>query len=48
MPTRLLATATETARELPIPAWAFGLLAIAVFVSLFLVLWAFRSVANKH
>jgi hypothetical protein len=54
MPTRLLASAVENQNEaahgteLPIPPIAFGLIALGVFVGLFLLLWAFRSVANKH
>jgi hypothetical protein len=49
MPTRLLAAASETAeRELPMPPWAYGVIALAVFASLFALLWAFRSVASKH
>jgi hypothetical protein len=49
MPTMLLAAATEEAhRDLPMPAEAFGLIALAVFASLFGLLWAFRSVATKH
>ena len=38
----------EQQRELPMPAGAFGLLAIAVFVALLLVTFAFRSVSTRH
>ena len=49
MPTMLLAAATEEAqRELPMPAEAFGLIALAIFATLFGLTWAFRSVATKH
>jgi drug/metabolite transporter (DMT)-like permease len=49
MPTMLLAAATEEAhRELPMPAEVFGLIALAVFATLFAFTWAFRSIATKH
>jgi hypothetical protein len=46
-----LATATEGAekqRDLPIPPWGFGLLALLVFSVLLTITWAFRSVGHKH
>jgi hypothetical protein len=46
-----LATAVEGAekhRELPMPPWAYGALALTIFFVLFLSTWAFRSVGNRH
>ena len=44
-----LATAgTETLRELPMPAWAFGAIAFGCFVVLLGVLWSFRNTAAKY
>jgi hypothetical protein len=34
--------------ELPMPTWAFGAIAIALFISLAFVVWSFRDVANRH
>jgi hypothetical protein len=49
MPTMLLAAATEEAhRDLPMPAIAFGIIALTVFASLLGLTWSFRSVATKH
>ncbi len=47
----LYAAATNTVdqeRELPMPAWAFGVIALAVFASLLAVTYAFRSIGTKH
>ena len=45
----LVSAATEEPkRHLPIPPWAFGLLAVAAFVVLLLVTFAFRSTGTKH
>lgn len=44
----VLAEAAAQERELPVPAWAFGLGALVAFAALFAVTWAFRSVANRH
>ena len=47
----LLAAAVEGAeehRELPLPAWAFGVIALGVFIALFLLLWSFRSLSTRH
>ena len=40
----------ETAglRELPMPTWAFGVIAFASFVALLGVLWSFRNTAARH
>jgi hypothetical protein len=42
------AQGVEEQRELPMPPWAFGLLALGAFFVLFLVTWAFRSAASKQ
>jgi heme/copper-type cytochrome/quinol oxidase subunit 2 len=42
------AEGAEQHRELPMPAWAFGLIALGIFFSLFLFTWSFRSVGNRH
>ena len=34
--------------DLPLPPWAFGVLALASFALLLAVLWAFRGTAQKH
>ncbi|MFC6355529.1 hypothetical protein [Luethyella okanaganae] len=38
----------ELARELPIPAWAYGAIALAVFFVLAIVVWNYRDVSNRH
>ena len=44
-----LATAeTAKLRELPMPAWAYGAIALASFVVLLGVLWSFRNTAAKY
>ena len=46
-----LAMAAETVekqRHLPLPPWGFGLVALAVFFTLFLITWSFKSVGNRH
>jgi hypothetical protein len=44
-----LATAgTERLRELPMPAWAYGAIALASFLLLLGVLWTFRNTAAKY
>jgi hypothetical protein len=40
--------AAETHVELPIPAWAFGAIAAAVFLVLLFVAWSYKDVANRH
>jgi heme/copper-type cytochrome/quinol oxidase subunit 2 len=42
------AEAVEEHRDLPMPAWAFGVIALGVFFALFALTWSFRSVGNKH
>ena len=39
---------TETLRELPMPAWAYGAIAFGCFVVLLGVLWSFRNTAARH
>jgi hypothetical protein len=50
MPTvATLATAgTQTLRELPMPPWAFGVIAFGCFMVLLGVLWSFRHTAAKY
>ncbi|WP_035907365.1 hypothetical protein [Knoellia subterranea] len=36
------------AHELPMPAWGFGVIALAIFALLLAVTWAFRGNAQKH
>jgi hypothetical protein len=49
MPVKLLADAAEEVhRELPMPAYWYGIIALIVFAALFGLTWAFRSVATKH
>ena len=44
-----LATAeTAKPRELPMPAWAYGVIALACFLALLGVLWTFRNTAAKY
>jgi hypothetical protein len=38
----------EKAHELPMPPWAFGVLAIVTFAVLLGITWSFRSVGNRH
>jgi hypothetical protein len=38
----------EHGAELPMPAEAFGLTALAALFALLAITWAFRSVGNKH
>jgi protein-S-isoprenylcysteine O-methyltransferase Ste14 len=42
------AQGAEEHRELPMPTWAYGVLALAVFFGLFALTWAFRSVGHRH
>jgi hypothetical protein len=39
---------TETLRELPMPTWAYGAIALACFFALLGVLWCFRNTAAKY
>lgn len=49
---QVLVAAAEVAgehhTELPMPPLAYGAIAMAGFVVLFLVTWAFRGVSTKH
>ena len=42
------AQGAEEHRDLPMPAWVFGVTALGVFFVLFAVTWSFRSVGNRH
>lgn len=47
----LIAFAQEgeaSARELPLPALGYGLLALSALMALLFVTWAFRSVGSRH
>jgi hypothetical protein len=39
---------SEATAPLPIPPWAFGAIAFAVFSVLCIILWSYRDVANRH
>jgi heme/copper-type cytochrome/quinol oxidase subunit 2 len=39
---------SEHAREIPFPAPVFGVIALAVFFTLAIVVWSYRDVANRH
>ncbi|MGL5816312.1 MAG: hypothetical protein ACRCYR_02010 [Phycicoccus sp.] len=38
----------ETVRELPIPPWSFGVLALLAFAVLLGLTWSFRGTAQKY
>ena len=40
--------AAEILRELPMPPWAFGVIAFGAFLVLLGVLWSFRNTAARH
>ena len=40
--------AAEAHVELPMPTWAFGAIAIVVFLLLLGVTWSYKDVANRH
>ena len=40
--------APQSEHQLPMPAIMFGLIALAVFAVLGVVMWSFRDVANRH
>lgn len=44
----LTTAGTETLRQLPMPAWAYGAIAFGSFVVLLGVLWSFRNTAARH
>lgn len=41
-------TETEFARELPIPTFMYGVIALIVFFALGAVTYSYRDVANRH
>jgi len=43
-----LATAETVVRELPMPPWAFGVIAFGCFIVLLGVLWSFRNTAARY
>lgn len=43
----LAKTAEETAHHGP-PAWAFGVIALSIFLALLAVTYAFKSVGTRH
>ncbi|WP_025155944.1 hypothetical protein [Leifsonia aquatica] len=45
--TTVLAEA-ETHVELPMPTWAYGAIALAIFAVLAIVVFSYRDVANRH
>ncbi|WP_431277255.1 hypothetical protein [Leifsonia poae] len=46
--THLTAVLAETHVELPMPTWAYGAIALAIFFVLAIVIWSYRDVANRH
>lgn len=42
------ATESEHVRELPMPPWAYGAVALAGLLGLLLVTFAFRSAGTRH
>ena len=44
----LVAAETAQLRELPMPPWAFGAIALASFLALLGVLWTFRNTAARY
>jgi protein-S-isoprenylcysteine O-methyltransferase Ste14 len=45
----LLLTAVEhDLVELPMPTWAYGVVALVIFFVLAIVIWSFRDVSNRH
>ncbi|MGL4745183.1 MAG: hypothetical protein ACRCXL_12455 [Dermatophilaceae bacterium] len=40
--------AEEAVRELPIPPWSFGVLALVAFALLLAFTWSFRGTAQKY
>jgi hypothetical protein len=34
--------------ELPMPTWAYGVIALVIFFALGVVIWSFRDVSNRH
>jgi hypothetical protein len=46
--TALATAGTEKLRELPMPPWAFAVIAFGCFVVLLGVLWTFRNTAARY
>jgi hypothetical protein len=46
--TSLVTAETQQLRELPMPAWAYGAMAMGSLVLLLGVLWLFRNTAAKY
>lgn len=46
--TSTLLTAEEAVRELPIPPWLIGVIALLAFAFLLGVTWSFRGTHNKY
>lgn len=44
----LLPSQAEVHVDLPLPTWAYGLIALVLFLALLAVLLSFRDVANRH
>lgn len=44
----IVLAAAETHVELPMPEWAYGAIAVAVFLVLGVVCWSYKDVANRH
>jgi len=44
----LVSAGTEPVRQLPMPPWAFGAIALGCFVVLLGVLWSFRNTAARY
>lgn len=48
METSVLILAAAGEIELPIPPWAYGVIAGVGFIALMLVTFSYRNVANRH
>ncbi|MGW4930606.1 hypothetical protein ACWEOH_15795 [Agromyces sp. NPDC004153] len=48
MLTGTVLTETVHARELPVEAWVYGLVALIIFAALAFVTASYRDVANRH
>ncbi|MET0590471.1 MAG: hypothetical protein ABWZ77_04780 [Naasia sp.] len=49
LPLTIVAAAAEAGHtELPMPSFVFGLIALAIFAVLGIVMWSYRDVANRH
>jgi len=44
----LEAMGEQAATGYPFPAYVFGVIAIGIFITLALVTWSYRDVANRH